>query len=184
MLRPAATWETDRLLARPASATDARIVFDRYACDAAVAKYMTWRPHRNIKETIEFLRRCEELWRNGNAFPWSLWLKSDGDFVGFVEARVRGSAVDLGYALSRPYWRQGFMSEALTCVIRWALAQPEIFCVWATCDVENVASARVLERVGMECEGILRRWLVHPNISDVPRDCLCYAIVKAAPGDR
>jgi RimJ/RimL family protein N-acetyltransferase len=36
----------------------------------------------------------------------------------------------------------------------------------------------VLERVGMEREGILRRWLVHPNVSETPRDCLCYLIVK------
>jgi ribosomal-protein-alanine N-acetyltransferase len=51
--------------------------------------------------------------------------------------------------------------------------------VWATCDVDNVASARLLERVGMEREGVLRQWLVHPNLSEAPRDCLCYSIVKA-----
>jgi RimJ/RimL family protein N-acetyltransferase len=71
------------------------------------------------------------------------------------------------------------MSEALQSVLQWALAQPEIFRVWATCDIDNLASARVLERVGMEREGVLRRWLVHPNISEVPRDCLCYSVVKA-----
>jgi len=54
-----------------------------------------------------------------------------------------------------------------------------IYRVWATCDVDNVASARLLERVGMEREGVLRRWLVHPNLSEAPRDCLCYSIVKA-----
>jgi RimJ/RimL family protein N-acetyltransferase len=50
--------------------------------------------------------------------------------------------------------------------------------VWATCDVENLASARVLERVGMTREGVLRRWTVYPNLGDTPRDCLCYSIVK------
>ena len=88
-------------------------------------------------------------------------------------------AVDLGYALSRRCWGQGLMSEALASVVQWALAQPEIFRVWATCDLDNAASARVLERVGMEREGVLRRWLVHPNLSDAPRDALCYSIVKA-----
>ena len=70
------------------------------------------------------------------------------------------------------------MTEALTSVVTWALAQPEIFRVWATCDVDNVASARLLERVGMEREGVLRRWLVHPNLGETPRDALCYSIVK------
>jgi RimJ/RimL family protein N-acetyltransferase len=71
------------------------------------------------------------------------------------------------------------MSEVLTSVVQWALGQPGIYRVWATCDVDNVASARVLERVGMEREGVLRRWLVHPNVGEEPRDCICYSIVRA-----
>jgi len=72
------------------------------------------------------------------------------------------------------------MSEAVEELIRWGLESAEIYRIWAVCDVENTASARLLERVGMELEGTLRRWLVHPNVSDSPRDCLCYSIVKAA----
>jgi RimJ/RimL family protein N-acetyltransferase len=62
-------------------------------------------------------------------------LKGSGEFAGLVEIRVRGSAVDLGYALSQRWWRRGLMSEALTFLVTWALAQPEIFRVWATCDI-------------------------------------------------
>jgi RimJ/RimL family protein N-acetyltransferase len=46
------------------------------------------------------------------------------------------------------------------------------------CDVDNIASARVMEKAGLTLEGRLRRWLVHPNISDEPRDCLGYARVR------
>ena len=179
MPAPERTWETARLAARPAAVADAPVIHQLYATDPAVAKYMTWRPHRNLDETLEFLRRCERVWAEGSAYPWTLWTKDDGEFAGLIEIRVNASSVDLGYALSRRRWRQGLMSEAVTSVIEWALAQPPIYRVWATCDIENVASARVLERVGMQREGVLRRWLVHPNLSDVPRDCLCYAIVKA-----
>jgi RimJ/RimL family protein N-acetyltransferase len=56
--------------------------------------------------------------------------------------------------------------------------QPTVYRVWAACDIDNIASARLLESVGMQLEGTLRRWLVHPNVSDSPRDCLCYAIVQ------
>jgi ribosomal-protein-alanine N-acetyltransferase len=181
MTKPEPTWETKRLAARPPVIGDATAVFEHYASDPAVARYMTWRPHRSIAETSEFLRRCEQVWADGSAFPWALWLKDSGDFAGVLEIRVRGCAVDLGYALSRRYWRQGLMTEALTSIVAWALAQPEIFRVWATCDPDNVASARVLERVGMRREGLLRRWLVHPNLSDTPRDALCYSIVKDSP---
>jgi RimJ/RimL family protein N-acetyltransferase len=154
-------------------------MFEDYASDPHVARFMTWTPHRNVDETKEFLSRCERVWNDGSAFPWGLWHKSDGAFIGLLEIRVGLTAVDVGYAAARRWWRQGFMTEALTVVVQWALAQPTIYRVWATCDVENVASARLLERVGMEREGVLRRWLVHPNVSDAPRDCFCYSIVRA-----
>ena len=176
--RPERTWETARLLARPAAVEDAQVVFEEYASDPQVAKYMTWRPHRDAGETIAFLRRCERVWSDGSAYPWSLWNKQEGAFVGMVEIRVTATSVDLGYALARRWWRQGLMSEAVNAIVHWALAQPAIHRVWATCDVENVASARLLERVGMEREGVLRRWILHPNVSDTPRDAFCYSRVK------
>jgi RimJ/RimL family protein N-acetyltransferase len=179
MATPKRTWNTSRLVAKPAAVADAKVVFQNYASDPAVAEYMTWKPHRTVDETIEFLHRCERTWADGSAFPWTLWMKDGGAFVGLIEIRVQETAVDLGYALARRWWRQGLMSEALTAVVQWALGQPDIYRVWATCDVDNVPSVRVLERVGMVREGVLRRWLVHPNVSDEPRDCLCYSIVKA-----
>ena len=68
MSRPQTIWETARLVARPATSADAEIIFDEYASDPAVAKFMTWRPHRDITETLEFLRRCERVWADGLAF--------------------------------------------------------------------------------------------------------------------
>jgi RimJ/RimL family protein N-acetyltransferase len=50
--------------------------------------------------------------------------------------------------------------------------------VWAVTDVDNHASARVLEKIGMQREGLLRRWLVHPSLSPEPRDCWCFARVR------
>ena len=177
-VRPERLWETPRLLARPPAVPDAQILFEEYASDPHVTRYLTWRPHQSAADTVDFLRRCERVWSDGSAYPWSLWRKQDEAFVGLLEIRVTPGAVNLGYALGRRFWRQGFMSEALTPVVQWALAQPAIYRVWATCDVENIASARVLERVGMTREGVLRRWMVYPNVSDTPRDCLCYSIVK------
>jgi RimJ/RimL family protein N-acetyltransferase len=88
--------------------------------------------------------------------------------------------VELGYALAHSFWRQGLMTEVLKTVIPWFLEQKSISRVWAFCDVDNVASARLLESVGMRSEGILRKWMVHPNLGPEPRDCLAYSIVKAA----
>jgi [ribosomal protein S5]-alanine N-acetyltransferase len=67
------------------------------------------------------------------------------------------------------------MTEVLTEVVNWALNQPGTFRIGAVCDVENIGSARVMEKAGLFREGVLRRWLMHPNISDEPRDCFIYA---------
>ena len=52
--------------------------------------------------------------------------------------------------------------------------------MWAVCDVDNPASARVMETAGVAREGKLRRWALHPNVSQTPRDFWCYARVKEA----
>ena len=180
MIEPPANWQTERLLLRKSTRADAAPAFASYTSDPEVPRYMIWRPHQSPAETEEFLRRCEEGWEARTAFSWSLWLKSDASFAGMLSARIRGHAVDIGYVLARRLWRRGLMGEAVSGLIEWAFSQPEIFRVWATCDVDNVASARLLESVGMQLEGTLCAWILHPNVSDTPRDCLCYAVVKPA----
>ena len=61
---------------------------------------------------------------------------------------------------------------------RWALSQYGIWRLWSVCDVENAGSARVMEKAGLSREGLLRRWIIHPNLSDEPRDCFVLAKVK------
>ena len=80
--------------------------------------------------------------------------------------------------LARPQWGHSIMTEAARCVVDWALSQAEIYRVGTVCDVDNAGSARVLEKVGLNREGILKRYIMHLNISDEPRDCYCYAAVK------
>ena len=86
--------------------------------------------------------------------------------------------VEVGYALARPYWGKGYMTETLRAMINLAFTQLDIFRVQAFCDVDNLGSARVMEKAGMQREGLLRRYVLHPNISDEPRDVYLYAIVK------
>lgn len=156
---------------------DALHIFEAYAQDPEVARYMTWPPHTNVETTMRFVAFCLDNWERQAAFPWVIVARDSGTLVGMVEARIRVPAIDVGYVLARPYWGKGLMTEAVRSVVDWALAQPGVYRVWATCDIDNERSARVLERVGMQREGILRRWIMHPNISDEARDCYCYARV-------
>ena len=70
------------------------------------------------------------------------------------------------------------MPEAAQALTEFVLQQSAMYRVWAVCDVENTASARVMEKIGMLREGLMRRGVLHPNISSKPRDCWVYAKVK------
>ncbi len=177
-MRPPDIIVTPRLRLRPPVMADARSILDGYAQDTEVTKFLTWSPHEAIDDTYEYLERCVNNWKDSRAFPWVVTRREDGALIGMVEARVDRHKVNLGYVLARSHWGQGYIPEAVKAVVDWALGQDTIYRVWAVCDVENHASARVLEKVGMTKEGVLRRWIVHPNVSAQPRECFCYAIVK------
>ena len=178
MNNPPETLETTRLRLRKPVLEDAEVMFRQYAQDAEVTKYVSWRAHRSINETREFLRACLCAWEEGTSFHWAIVVRENNQLVGMISARVDSHKWELGYVLDRSRWGKGYMTEVVKSLIEWAFKQPEIYRVWAVCDVDNLASARVMEKAGMSREGILRRWSVHPNVSGEPRDSFCYSISK------
>lgn len=178
MINPPKSLKTDRLSLRKAKLADAEAIFRQYATDPEVTKYVSWRAHRNLEETRDYMRMCSLAWDVGKAFHWVIECAADKQVMGMMIARVDAEKWELGYVLARQHWGRGFMTEALKELIAWALKQKDIYRVWAVCDVDNLASARVMEKSGMRREGVLRRWSVHPNLSPEPRDSYCYAIVK------
>jgi ribosomal-protein-alanine N-acetyltransferase len=172
------TLQTERLLLRKARREDAPAIFDGYAQDPEVTRYMIWKPHKNIRETEQFLSACEDLWRDGKDFAYAITLKGNNQLIGMCALHPMKLKIEVGFGLARSYWGKGYMTEALRAVIDWAFAQSYIFRVQAICDVENIGSARVMEKAGMVREGLLRCYVLHPNISAEPRDVYMYAIVK------
>lgn len=174
-----AMFETTRLLARLPVRADAPLIFDAYASNPAVSRYMLWRPHVNVCTTEAFIFECIAAVEAGARFPYVLAERQAPEAViGMLEARPLAHKVDLGYVLSPAVWRRGFMSEAIRSLTSLALGQPEIFRVQAFCDVENVPSQRTLEKSGFSREGRHERFLVHPNVSSEPRPCYMYATCK------
>jgi RimJ/RimL family protein N-acetyltransferase len=172
------SFHTARLILRPVVPEDAGAIFDSYAQDREVTRFLTWRPHRSRGETDAYIAHCTATPPDvGRTYV----------LVDCANHMVRGALdlrqaarhrVELGYVLARTCWGQGLMTEAVTEIVAWTLAQSLIFRIGAVCDVENMGSARVMEKAGLTREGLLRRWLVHPNVDDEPRDCFSYARTK------
>ncbi|BCM84152.1 GNAT family N-acetyltransferase [Methylobacterium indicum] len=177
-LTPPPRLTTARLVLRPARPDDAEALFAAYTADPEVARFMTWRPHRAVAETRDYLRACADRWAAGTGFTYLLEELDRAGPIGAIDLRLHEMSADFGYVLARAAWGRGLMPEALRALADWALAQPGIWRAVATCDVENRASARVMEKAGMRCEGVLRRHTIHPNLQPEPRDCRLYARTK------
>lgn len=177
-MRPPPFIETKRLLLRPPVSEDAQLVFAAYAQDPEVTKYLIWLPHKDIHETERFVAGCIAAWEGSERFPYVIMLREGRELVGMMELRLEGFTAEFGYVLSRHHWSKGIMTEALGALVNWAVPQPDIHRLWGRCDVDNVASARVMEKVGLQREGVMSRQTIHPLLGSEPRDSYCYSLVK------
>jgi RimJ/RimL family protein N-acetyltransferase len=171
-------FETARLILRPITAGDASAIFNGYARDPEVVRFLTFRPHQSISDTTAYIARCEAT-PTDRSRTYVLVGRSDNRLSGaFDLRRPEPHRLGFGYVLARPCWGRSLMTEALAEVVSWAMRHNAIWRIGDVCDLENLASARVMEKAGLNREGILRRWIIHPNVSTEPRDCFSYAKVK------
>lgn len=169
---------TERLLLRPPTAADAPAIFERYGQDAAVARYMSWKPHQSIDDTLTFLHRIIGDNAAGRSRGYLIFARHTGTLLGSIGGLIEGHRMQFGYLLARDAWGHGFASEATLRFVSANFDDSPILRIQAFCDVENLASARVLQKAGLTLEGTLRRYLVLPNLGDHPRDVFLYAKVR------
>jgi RimJ/RimL family protein N-acetyltransferase len=175
------TIDTPRLRLRKPVIEDASGVYEAYGADPEVTRFLAWTPHQSLKDALYAMLSRLACWEAGTEFSWTITPQNEpGTIMGMISAVPdrKQWRCSLGYVLAKRHWNNGVMTEAVRAVIDMLFQQPGIYRVWAVVDEENFASARVLEKAGMEREGILHRWSLHPNVSAVPRDCWCFAVVR------
>ena len=172
--------ETERLRLRRPTTEDAEQAFQSYASDSQITRYLTWTAHTSPAQTREHFQQSIDAWdlRMGHRM-WLIERKEDGALMGTIGTTVHFHRAEVGFALGSRFWGEGYMPEAMKRVCEAAFEDERIARVQALCDEENTQSSRVLQKVGLQYEGRLRRYGHHPNRSPVPRDCAMYAIVRA-----
>ncbi len=145
---------TERLLLRPFRLTDVSDVY-------AYAKDPEWRRFLPIPSPYEF-RHAETHMARSFLASWDtrpiFAISLDGTVIGDVQIRidVDNMTADLGYGIARKHWGKGLMVEAVTAAIDWAFSEFDLAKVGARADFQNRQSWRVMEKLGMKREGILR----------------------------
>jgi len=128
--------------------------------------------HAFLKERV-----ADALIEIGDGFTFALELRENSRVIGAVRidtSSVNDRAASIGYGLNPDYWKRGYMSEAVKAVLAFGFGQMRMHRIWATVDPDNEASWRLLERLGMHREGLLRD---EKLLRGTWRDSYLYAIV-------
>lgn len=145
---------TERLLLRPFRLTDADDVY-AYAKEPEFSRFLPLpSPYEYRHAEIHVAQSFLNSWDSQPTFAISL----DEKIIGGINIRIDTDRMiaDLGYGISREQWGKGLTVEAVAAVINWAFEEFDLVKVGARADVQNRQSWRVMEKLGMKREGILR----------------------------
>ena len=142
--------KTNRLLLRKFEINDAEKMFNNWANDSEVTKYMTWNPHQNIEETKAIINHWLEEYKDPKTYRFAITLYDTNELIGSIDVvdYVDGNP-EIGYCLSKAYWNQGYMSEALNAFISH-LFDEGFTTIVIEADINNIASNRVIEKCGFK----------------------------------
>jgi ribosomal-protein-alanine N-acetyltransferase len=156
--------QTERLLLRKPSATDAQLIFDRYASDPEVCRYLSWPMHQSIADTLAFLDFSDTEWRGWPAGPYLIFSASGQQLLGSTGlAFENDSLASTGYVLARDAWGRGLATEALIAMKTLA-AKLGAARVYAHVHPDHRPSQRVLQKAGFQHDGTLVEEFVFPNL--------------------
>lgn len=123
-----------------------------YSSDRETTKYMLFLPNDTIEETVSFLKDVDEQWNKEQPEYYEFAILLNGRHIGAVgiyldEKRVTG---EFGWIIHKDFWKQGFTTEAAEALLEYSINVLGIHHFIAHCDSENIASSRVMEKLGMK----------------------------------
>ena len=151
--------ETDRLLLRSFEDADLE-AFMTYRSDPAIAEYQGWDAPYSLAAATAFIQEMKHKQpaTPGEWYQIAIELKVSGDMIGDCAFHILtedARQAEIGFTLSRPYQGKGYAAEAVTRLLAYLFGELGLHRVRAICDAENLASAKLLERIGMRREGHL-----------------------------
>ncbi|TMU83635.1 GNAT family N-acetyltransferase [Bacillus sp. BHET2] len=151
--------ETKHLTLRKINRQDIEDIF-YYGSNPNVSKRVSWETHKSKEDTERFIDAVLEGYSQNNKALWGMELKSTGKIIGtidFVTINHKHNNAELGYVLSEDYWGNGLTTEATQKIVEVGFTELGLVRIQARCFVENIGSQRVMEKVGMSFEGLIRK---------------------------
>jgi ribosomal-protein-alanine N-acetyltransferase len=156
---------------------DAADAFRGWFSDPEAAMYMRWDAHSDISQTQNFIARVVDDYEKPDFYRWAISLKNDNKAIGAIGLHIESeydSVADVSYTLSKAFWNQGIVSEALKAVVQYAFVEVGVNRIEAFHASANPASGKVMLNAGMKYEGHARqKYRSHKGYED----CDLYAVV-------
>ncbi len=153
------TLETKRLLIRPFSLADAPVV-QELAGDEAIAATTLNIPHPYEDGMAEeWIGSHQERFEKGEAVILAITLRDEKSLIGAIGLEINQlhERAELGYWIGKPYWNKGYCTEAAKAVVQLGFEEYKMLRIHAAHFSSNKPSGRVMEKIGMQHEGKLRR---------------------------
>ena len=170
--------QTERLTLRPFLEEDAEAMFDNWASDPEVTKFLSWSAYSSIEDACAILNIWLKSYERPDFYQWAIVEKNLGQPIGSISVVNSDDQVEMaeiGFCIGKRWWRQGIMPEALKAVIRYLFEDVGMQRIEAGHDPENPASGAVQRKCGLQYEGTLRRRIrSNRGITDVA----WYSILK------
>lgn len=152
--------ETENLILRKFRENDAMPMYNNWASNPNVTKFLTWPAHENIHVTEEILKDWIKSYNEDNYYHWAITLKSEGDTpIGGISVVSQNENLDLahiGYCIGENWWHKGITSESLKAVINFLIKEVGANRVESRHDPRNPNSGKVMLKCGMKYEGTIR----------------------------
>ncbi len=149
---------TERLTLRKMLVADTSDMYE-YASREEVTRYLTWMPHSDRSYTREYLQYLGNRYSAGMFYDWAIVYEPDCKMIGtcgFTSFNCSHDSAEVGYVLNPEYWGKGIAPEAVTRVLEFGFEDLGLHRIEARFMEENDRSRRVMEKVGMTFEGIIR----------------------------
>jgi [ribosomal protein S5]-alanine N-acetyltransferase len=180
----APTLSSDRLVLRAMTLDDAKDV-QRLAGDRNIAATTSLIPHPYPDGAAEaWISTHDSEFAVGKGAVWAVTLRDNGELIGAIGLTIDAESerAEMGYWIGVPYWGKGYMTEAARRTLKYAFEERRLTRVFAHHFHTNPASGRVMEKIGMKREGVLRR---HYKKWGAFVDCVYFGVLREeyeAPG--
>lgn len=169
--------ESERLILRKLSLKDADDMFE-YTKDSEVTKFLSWDAHTSINQTTDFIKNTIKEYDGIRSYPYAIEIKGERKFIGIVRAYdidSHNKRCEISYILNPAFQGNGYMVEAINLFANHCFNQIGFLRIQAKCMIANNNSEKLMQRLGMEYEGILRNYWVYKG---TVQDAKLYAIIN------